>query len=116
MIRVANPAFFFSSRRRHTRCGRDWSSDVCSSDLAFVLRGATPVFVDIRSDTCNLDESLIEAAITPRTRAIVPVHYAGVSCDMDAIMALADKYGLLVIEDRSEERRVGKECRCRWSP
>jgi len=73
-----------------------------STANAFVLRGATPVFVDIRSDTCNLDESLIEAAITPRTRAIVPVHYAGVSCDMDAIMALADKYGLLVIEDAAQ--------------
>ena len=56
-----------------------------STANAFVLRGAVPVFVDIREDTLNLDERLIEAAITPRTRAIVPVHYAGVSCEMDAI-------------------------------
>src|SRR4051795_11342174 len=56
-----------------------------STANAFVLRGATPVFVDIRDDTCNLDETLIEAAITPRTKAIVPVHYAGVACNMAAI-------------------------------
>ena len=55
-----------------------------STANAFVLRGATPVFVDIRADTLNIDETLIEAAITPRTRAIVAVHYAGVACDMDA--------------------------------
>src|SRR4030081_1301259 len=67
-----------------------------STANAFVLRGAVPVFVDIREDTLNLDERLIEAAITPRTRAIVPVHYAGVSCDMDEIMGLASRYGLLV--------------------
>lgn len=73
-----------------------------STANAFLLRGAVPVFVDIRPDTCNIDESLIEAAITPRTRAIVPVHYAGVACDMDVIMALADKYGLLVIEDAAQ--------------
>ena len=60
-----------------------------STANAFVLRGATPVFVDIRPDTLNLDERLIEAAITPRTKAIVPVHYAGVACEMDAIMAIA---------------------------
>lgn len=69
---------------------------------AFVLRGATPVFVDIRPDTMNIDETLIEAAITDRTRAIVPVHYAGVSCEMDAIMELADRYHLLVIEDAAQ--------------
>lgn len=73
-----------------------------STANAFVLRGATPVFVDIRPDTCNLDESLIEAAITSRTRAIVPVHYAGVACEMSGIMALADKYGLIVIEDAAQ--------------
>ena len=73
-----------------------------STANAFVLRGATPVFVDIRPDTLNLDERLIEDAITPRTRAIVPVHYAGVGCDMDAIMAIADRHGLLVIEDAAQ--------------
>ena len=69
---------------------------------AFVLRGATPVFVDIRPDTMNMDETLIEAAITDKTKAIVPVHYAGVSCEMDTIMALAKKYHLLVIEDAAQ--------------
>jgi dTDP-4-amino-4,6-dideoxygalactose transaminase len=73
-----------------------------STANAFVLRGATPVFVDIRPDTCNMDEGLVEAAITPRTRAIVPVHYAGVACEMSSIMALADKYGLIVIEDAAQ--------------
>lgn len=66
---------------------------------AFVLRGARPVFVDIRRDTLNLDESLLEAAITPATRAIVVVHYAGVACEMDDIMAIADRHGVAVIED-----------------
>lgn len=66
---------------------------------AFVLRGAVPVFVDIRPDTLNLDESRIEAAITPRTKAIVPVHYAGVGCEMEVIMAIAKKHKLVVIED-----------------
>ncbi len=69
---------------------------------AFVLRGATPVFVDIRPDTMNIDENLIEAAVTERTRAIVPVHYAGVSCEMDKIMELAEKYHLAVIEDAAQ--------------
>ncbi|MBD5528341.1 MAG: dTDP-4-amino-4,6-dideoxygalactose transaminase [Lachnospiraceae bacterium] len=69
---------------------------------AFVLRGATPVFVDIRPDTMNIDENLIEAAITDKTRAIVPVHYAGVACEMDKIMELADKYHLAVIEDAAQ--------------
>lgn len=68
---------------------------------AFVLRGAKPVFVDIRPDTLNLDETLLEAAITPRTRAIVPVHYAGVACEMDTIMAIAERYGIAVIEDNA---------------
>jgi len=73
-----------------------------STANAFVLRGATIIFVDIRPDTMNIDESLIEAAITPRTKAIVPVHYAGVSCEMDKIMELASKYNLLVIEDAAQ--------------
>lgn len=69
---------------------------------AFVLRGAKVVFVDIRPDTMNIDEKLIEAAITDKTKAIVPVHYAGVACEMDAIMKIADKYGLFVIEDAAQ--------------
>lgn len=73
-----------------------------STANAFALRGAVPVFVDIRPDTLNLDERKIEAAITPRTRAIAPVHYAGVGCDMDAIMAIAERHGLLVIEDAAQ--------------
>jgi dTDP-4-amino-4,6-dideoxygalactose transaminase len=67
-----------------------------------VLRGATIVFVDVRPDTMNIDETLIEAAITPKTRAIVPVHYAGVACEMDTIMALAAKHQLYVIEDAAQ--------------
>lgn len=70
-----------------------------STANAFVLRGARIVFVDIRPDTMNLDEKLIEGAITNRTKAIVPVHYAGIACEMDTIMQIADKNGLLVIED-----------------
>lgn len=73
-----------------------------STANAFVLRGAVPVFVDIRADTLNIDESLIEAAITPRTRAIVPVHYAGVSCEMDTIMDIAHRHDLIVIEDAAQ--------------
>ena len=73
-----------------------------STANAFVLRGGVPVFVDIREDTLNLDERLIEAAITPRTRAIVPVHYAGVACEMDAIMTLANRHGLKVVEDAAQ--------------
>lgn len=69
---------------------------------AFVLRGAKVVFVDIRPDTMNIDENLIENAITEKTRAIVPVHYAGVSCEMDKIMELVDKYHLTVIEDAAQ--------------
>lgn len=69
---------------------------------AFVLRGGKIVFVDIRPDTMNIDEKLIEDAITDRTRAIVPVHYAGVSCEMDVIMDIAEKYGLMVIEDAAQ--------------
>lgn len=69
---------------------------------AFVLRGANVVFVDIRPDTMNIDENLIEAAITDKTKAIVPVHYAGVSCAMDKIMEIAKKYNLVVIEDAAQ--------------
>jgi dTDP-4-amino-4,6-dideoxygalactose transaminase len=73
-----------------------------STANAFALRGATPVFVDIRPDTLNLDEKLIARAVTLRTRAIAPVHYAGVACEMDAIMALARERGLLVVEDAAQ--------------
>lgn len=73
-----------------------------STANAFVLRGARIVFVDVRPDTMNIDETLIEPAITEKTRAIVPVHYAGVGCDMDVIMELADRYGLYVIEDAAQ--------------
>ncbi|WP_246660733.1 dTDP-4-amino-4,6-dideoxygalactose transaminase [Tardiphaga sp. vice154] len=73
-----------------------------SSANAIVLRGAVPVFVDIREDTLNIDERLIEAAITPRTRAIMVVHYAGVACAMDPIMAIASRHGLIVIEDAAQ--------------
>ena len=69
---------------------------------AFVLRGAVPVFVDIRPDTMNIDEKLIEAAITEKTKAIVPVHYAGVACEMDTIMDIAKRYNLIVIEDAAQ--------------
>jgi len=68
---------------------------------AFVLRGAKPVFVDVRPDTLNLDESKLEAAITPRTKAIVPVHYAGVGCEMDAIMEIANRHSVAVVEDNA---------------
>lgn len=73
-----------------------------STANAFVLRGGVPVFVDIRQDTLNLDERLIEAAITPRTKAIVPVHYAGVGCEMDTIMDIARRHGLKVVEDAAQ--------------
>ena len=73
-----------------------------STANAFVLRGGIPVFVDIRPDTLNIDETRIEAAITPRTKAICPVHYAGVACEMDKIMAIAANHNLLVIEDAAQ--------------
>lgn len=73
-----------------------------STANAFVLRGATPVFVDVDPSTFNIDVHEVAAAITPRTRAIVPVHYAGVACDMDALRALAERHGLLVIEDAAQ--------------
>jgi dTDP-4-amino-4,6-dideoxygalactose transaminase len=78
-----------------------------STANAFVLRGAVPVFVDIREDTLNLDERLIEAAVTPRTRAIVPVHYAGVSCEMDAIVAIARRHDLRIVEDAAQGIMAG---------
>ena len=73
-----------------------------STANAFVLRGAVPVFVDIRSDTLDIDERLIEAAITTRTRAIVPMHYAGVGCDMTTILDIAARHGLSVVEDAAQ--------------
>ncbi len=73
-----------------------------STANAFVLRGARPVFVDIRPDTLNLDENLLEAAITPKTKVIVPVHYAGIGCNMQAINTIARDYHLLVIEDAAQ--------------
>jgi dTDP-4-amino-4,6-dideoxygalactose transaminase len=82
-----------------------------STANAFVLRGGVPVFVDIRPDTLNLDEALIERAVTPRTRAIVPVHYAGVGCEMQSIMDLAGRRRLVVIEDAAQglmTRRQGR--------
>jgi len=73
-----------------------------STANAIVLRGATPVFVDVRSDTFNLNENLIEPAITPRTKAIIAVHYAGVGCEMDAIRDIARRHNLLVVEDAAQ--------------
>ena len=72
-----------------------------STPNAFVLRGAKPIFADVRPDTLNMDETKLEALITERTKAIVPVHYAGVACEMDAICAIADKYGIPVVEDNA---------------
>lgn len=74
----------------------------CSTANAFVLQGAIPVFIDIRPDTLNINEKLIEQAITPKTKAIVPVHYAGVGCEMDTIMDIAKRHNLLVIEDAAQ--------------
>ena len=73
-----------------------------STANAFVLRGAVPVFVDIREDTLNLDERLVAEAVTPKTRAIVPVHYAGVACEMDEIMRVANANSLYVVEDAAQ--------------
>ena len=78
------------------------SFNFVSSADAFVLRGAVPVFTDIRPDTMNIDEKLIEDAVTDRTRAIVVVHYAGVGCEMDTIMEIAKRHGLFVIEDAAQ--------------
>jgi len=78
-----------------------------STANAFVLRGAVPVFVDIRADTLNIDEALIEAAITPKTRAVCVVHYAGVACEMDAILEIARRHGLAVIEDAAQGVMAG---------
>lgn len=73
-----------------------------STANAFALRGAVPVFIDIRPDTLNLNENLIESAITSKTRAIVPVHYAGVGCEMDTIIKIAEKYNLYIVEDGAQ--------------
>jgi dTDP-4-amino-4,6-dideoxygalactose transaminase len=73
-----------------------------STANAFALRGATPVFVDIRSDTLNLDEALVEAAITPHTKAVVAVHYAGVGCEMDTLLDIAQRHAIKVIEDAAQ--------------
>jgi dTDP-4-amino-4,6-dideoxygalactose transaminase len=73
----------------------------CSTANSFVLRGAVPVFVDCRPDTLNIDERLIEAAVTDRTKAIMVMHYAGIACDMEAIGGIAEKYGLVVLEDNA---------------
>src|SRR5262249_28356117 len=73
-----------------------------STANAFVLRGATPVFVDVREDTLNIDECRIEDAVTPRTKAIAVVHYAGVGCEMDRILAIAQRHSLTVIEDAAQ--------------
>lgn len=73
-----------------------------STANAFVLRGAVPVFVDVRPDTLNLDERLVEPALTPRTRAIVPVHYAGVGCEMDTILDVAKRHEIAVVEDAAQ--------------
>ena len=73
-----------------------------SSALAFVRQGATVVFADSRQDQPNIDEAAIESLVTPRTKAIVPVHYAGVACDMDAVMAVAERHGLVVVEDAAQ--------------
>lgn len=88
-----------------------------STATAFVLRGAVPVFVDVREDTLNIDEEVVEAAVTERTRAIVPVHYAGVSAELDPLRAIADRYGLTLIEDAAQAigstyrgRPVGADC------
>jgi dTDP-4-amino-4,6-dideoxygalactose transaminase len=83
-----------------------------STANAFVLRGARPVFVDVRPDTLNLDETRIEAAITERTRAVVPVHYAGVGCDMEAILAVARRHGLRVVEDAAQGLGASFDGRC----
>ena len=87
---------------RHEKMSADHLLYPCIGDECFVMRGGVPVFVDIRPDTMNIDENLIEAAITERTKAIVPVHYAGVGCEMDKICELAEKYNLFVIEDAAQ--------------
>ncbi len=78
------------------------SYNFVSAADAFVLRGATVVFVDIRPDTMNIDERLIEDAVTEKTKVIVPIHYAGVGCEMDAILDIAERHGLMVVEDAAQ--------------
>jgi len=77
-----------------------------STANAFALRGAKIVFIDIRPDTMNINENLIEQAITPKTKAIIPVHYAGVGCEMDVIMAIKKKYNLFVVEDAAQSLKA----------
>jgi dTDP-4-amino-4,6-dideoxygalactose transaminase len=72
-----------------------------STANAFALHGGRPAFVDVRPDTLNLDENLLEALVTPRTRAVVPVHYAGIACEMDTILSIAERHGISVIEDNA---------------
>src|ERR1035437_10986455 len=91
---------------RHTFVATSWA-------ISYV--GAKPVYVDIEDATFNLDPKLVERAITPRTKAIMPVHLYGHPCDLDPLLAICRKHKLPLVE-RSEERRVGKECRSRWSP
>ena len=89
-----------------------------STANAFVLRSGVPVFVDVRPDTLNIDETKIEPAITPRTKVIAPVHYAGVACEMDTIMDIARRHNLLVTEDCRARRYVilqRETARCDWS-
>jgi len=87
-----------------------------STANAFVLRGMTPVFVDIRPDTFNIDEARIEAAITPKTKAIVVVHYAGVPCEMHVICRIARKYNLIVVEDAAQAlfSKLNGKCLGTW--
>src|SRR3954464_2970012 len=75
-----------------------------STANAFAMRGAVPVFIDVRPDTINIDERLIKAAITPRTRAIAVVHYAGLACEMDAVMDIGQRHNLLVVENGAQAR------------
>ena len=82
-----------------------------STANAFVLRGGVPVFVDIRRDTLNIDDNLIERAITDKTKAIVVVHYAGVSCDMDQILDIAKRHNLFVVEDAAQGIMASYKCR-----
>jgi len=85
-----------------------------STANAFVRMGAVPVFVDIREDTLNLNESKIEAVITPKTKAIVPVHYAGIGCEMDTIMDIAGCHHLKVIEDAATGRQCNLQGQAAW--
>jgi dTDP-4-amino-4,6-dideoxygalactose transaminase len=87
-----------------------------STANSFVLRDAKPMFVDIREDTLNLDETLIESAITARMRAIVPIHYAGAACEMDSIIAIAQRHRLKVVEDAAQGGLQRASAWCDWRP